>query len=75
MKLADNETLIIKAEIQIKQKDIDFLFNGWNYMVGGDPDINRIIVRAIEHLNNTRAVEVKQDWDADMITEIREEIS
>tara|TARA_R100001086_G_scaffold57262_1_gene26022 strand:- start:259 stop:510 length:252 start_codon:yes stop_codon:yes gene_type:complete len=56
MKLQDNQKIALKAEIKITQKDIDFLFDGWNEVK--QPTLDQVIEKAIEHLNNTRAVEV-----------------
>ena len=56
MKLQDNQELTVQAEIKITQKDIDFLFNGWNDVK--EPTVQQVIDKAFAFLNQARAVEV-----------------
>ena len=58
MKLQDNQEILIEAEIKITQKDIDFLFNGWNDVK--EPTVQQVIDKAINFLNQARAVEVAE---------------
>ena len=62
VKLQDNQEMVVKAEMKITQKDIDFLFNGWNDVK--EPTLQQVIDKAIEHLNNTRAVKVAEQKHA-----------
>ena len=62
MKLQDNQEMTIKAEIKINQKDIDFLFNGWNDVM--EPTVQQVIDRAFAFLNQARAVEVTKSRHA-----------
>lgn len=62
MKLQDNQEILIDIEIAITQKDIDFLFNGWNDVK--EPTLQQVIDRAIAFLNQARAVEVAEKKNA-----------
>ena len=62
MKLQDNQEMLIEAEIKITQKDIDFLFNGWNDVK--EPTLQQVIDRALAFLNQGRAVEVAEKKNA-----------
>ena len=62
MKLQDNQVLEVSATIQLNQKDIDFLFNGWNDVK--EPTLQQVIEKAVYHLNKGRSVEVNVKSDA-----------
>ena len=56
MKLQDNQVLELSATIQLNQKDIDLLFNGWNDVK--EPTLQQVIGKVVSHLNKGRSVEV-----------------
>ena len=62
IKLQDNQEILIEAEIKITQKDIDFLFNGCNDVK--EPTVQQVIDKAINFLNQARAVEVAEKKNA-----------
>ena len=62
MKLQDNQVLELSATIQLNQKDIDFLFNGWNDVK--EPTLQQVIEKVVSHLNKGRSVEVNVKSDA-----------
>lgn len=69
MKLQDNQEMLVQADIKITQKDIDFLFNGWNDVM--EPTPQQVIARAIDFLNQgpVKVAEQKHAGPAGVFTD------